>query len=172
LVLAGEIAPDVYGELRLRVAPASPGNLKEGTMRKGLHAVGTVLILCAAISAALWAQDQKSPDQAERVKAVNLVRLINTVEVTYASGHDNHFATWQELWDSGALQSVQARWKMVSGLTLSGGPEVIPGHHLDILVSPDGKSFSIALHDTRHGDGLFSVFSDQSGIIYLGAPIQ
>jgi len=31
---------------------------------------------------------------------------------------------------------------------------------------------SIALHDTRHGGGLFSVFSDQSGIIYLGAPMQ
>ncbi len=27
----------------------------------------------------------------------------------------------------------------------------------------------VALHDTKDGDGLFSVFSDQSGIIFLGA---
>jgi hypothetical protein len=31
---------------------------------------------------------------------------------------------------------------------------------------------SIALHDARRCDGLYSVFSDQSGIIYLGAPMQ
>jgi hypothetical protein len=50
--------------------------------------------------------------------------------------------------------------------------EVIPGYRLDVLASPDRKSFMAALHDTKDGDGRFSVFSDQSGIIFLGAPPQ
>jgi hypothetical protein len=40
-----------------------------------------------------------------------------------------------------------------------------------LLVSADGKSYSVALHDTSEGDGLFSVFSDQNGIIFLGSPL-
>jgi hypothetical protein len=58
-------------------------------------------------------------------------------------------------------------------LQVSGeGPEIIPGYRLDLIVSPDGNSFMVALHDRKEGDGLFSVFSDQTGIIYLGAPLQ
>ncbi len=56
-------------------------------------------------------------------------------------------------------------------LQFSPGPEVMPGYRLDLLVSVDGQSYSLALHDTREGDGLFSVFSDQSGIIYLGSSL-
>jgi hypothetical protein len=63
------------------------------------------------------------------------------------------------------------QWAMVKDLQVSAGPEVMPGYRLDLLVSIDGKSYSLALHDTRDGDGLFSVFSDQSGIIFLGSPL-
>jgi hypothetical protein len=59
----------------------------------------------------------------------------------------------------------------VKDLQVSAGPEVMPGYRLDLLVSADGKSYSVALHDTRDGDGLFSVFSDQNGIIFLGSPL-
>ena len=48
----------------------------------------------------------------------------------------------------------------------------MPGDRLDLLVSVDGQSYSLALHDTRDGDGLFSLFSDQSGIIYSGSALQ
>jgi hypothetical protein len=126
-----------------------------------------VLLLFAALSAASRAQDQKSPSQEERRKAVNLVRAINTAEVRYNSGtskeaNDGHgrWASWIEIYNSG----------LVNALQVSPGPEVIPGYHLDLLASPDGKSFLLALHDTKDGEGLFSVFSDQSGIIFLGAP--
>ncbi len=63
------------------------------------------------------------------------------------------------------------QWAMVKDLQVSAGPEVMRGYHLDLLVSADGKSYSVALHDTRDGDGLFSVFSDQNGIIFLGSPL-
>ena len=131
--------------------------------------ISAVVLLVVALSAASRAQEQKSPSQEERRKAINLVRAINTAEVRYYSGtakganngHDR-FASWTELYDSGLLKDLQ----------VSPGPEVIPGYHLDLLASADGKSFMLALHDKKDGDGLFSVFSDQSGIIFLGAPPQ
>ena len=105
----------------------------------------------------LWPSEPSSPSQSERSQAITLVRKINTAEITYSSsaGH-GRFGSWDELNQSGALKDA----------------EVMPGWHLDLLVPADGKSWSIALHDQREGDALFSVFSDASGIIYIGAPLQ
>jgi hypothetical protein len=137
--------------------------------------------LLVGISAMMLAQDQKSPNQEERAKAVNLVRLINTAELWYNRGTrtengaiDAHgrYASWDELNDSGALKTVQGQMTMVKDLQVSAGPKVMEGYRLDLLVSADGKSYSVALHDTRDGDGLFSLFSDQNGIIFLGSPLQ
>ena len=128
-----------------------------------LQIISAVVLLIVALSAASRAQDQKSPSQEERMKAINLVRAINTAEVLYSVNISHgRFASWTELYDSGLVKDLQ----------VSPGPEVIPGYHLDLLASPDGKSFMLALHDKKDGDGLFSVFSDQSGIIFLGAPPQ
>jgi hypothetical protein len=125
--------------------------------------ISAVVLLIVALSAASRAEDQKSPSQEERLKAVNLVRAINTAEVRYnVNISHGRFASWTELYDSGLVKDLQ----------VSPGPEVIPGYHLDLLASPDGKSFMLALHDKKDGDGLFSVFSDQSGIIFLAAPPQ
>jgi hypothetical protein len=125
--------------------------------------ISAVALLLAALSAALLAQDRKSPNQEERRKAINLVRAINTAEVRYNTDISHgRFASWTELYESGVVKELQ----------VSAGPEVMPGYRLDLLASPDGKSFMLALHDRRDGDGLFSVFSDQTGIIFLGAPPQ
>lgn len=131
--------------------------------------ISAVCLVLVVLSSASRAQDQKSPNEQERRKAINLVRAINTAEVRYYSGttkeaNDGHgrFGSWAELCSSGLVKDLQ----------VSAGPEVIPGYRLDLLASQDGKSFIIALHDTKDGDGLFSVFSDQSGIIFLGAPPQ
>jgi len=71
------------------------------------------------------------------------------------------------LLENGAGAVVQGK-----NLQVSAGLEVMQGYRLDLLVSADGKSYSLALHDTRDGDGLFSLFSDQNGIIFLGSPLQ
>jgi len=128
--------------------------------RSRFQIISAVGLLLVVLSAASRAQDQKSPSQEERLKAINLVRAINTAEVRYnANISHGRFASWSELYNSG----------MVKELEVSPGAEIIPGYRLNLLASPDGKSFLVALHDTRDGDGLFSVFSDQSGIIFLGA---
>jgi hypothetical protein len=162
------------------------------------HMVVAVLLLLVGISAKLLAQDQKSPSHEERAKAVSFVRLINTGENWYNRGVNTktgaieahgRYASWDELNNSGALKTVQdqfgsqasgarvslrssVQWAAVKDLQVSAGPEVMPGYRLDLLVSVDGQSYSLALHDTRDGDGLFSLFSDQSGIIYSGSALQ
>jgi hypothetical protein len=137
-----------------------------------------LLFLLVGISAKLLAQEPKPPSHEERAKAVNLVRLINTAENWYdrggAGGIEAHgrYASWDELNDSGVLKTVQGLMPMAKNLQVSAGPEAMVGYRLDLLVSADGKSYSLALHDTRDGDGLFSLFSDQNGIIFLGSPLQ
>ena len=40
------------------------------------------------------------------------------------------------------------------------------------LLTHNGKSYQLALHDAKPENALFSVFSDQGGIIYTGSPLQ
>jgi hypothetical protein len=162
------------------------------------HVIVAVLLLLVGISAKLLAQEQKSPSHGEPAKAVNLVRLINTAENWYDTGINTNtgaieahgrYASWDELNNSGVLKTLQdqfrsqasgarvslrssVQWAAVKDLQVSAGPEVMPGYRLDLLISVDGQSYSLALHDTREGDGLFSLFSDQSGIIYSGSALQ
>ena len=140
-----------------------------------------LILVLAGTLAVLTAQDQASPARDERARAVNAVRLINTAERTYFLGTKsksdaieahNRYASWDELYKSGAIKVVQGEWAAVKGLDLSAGPETMPGYHLDVIVSEDGKSYSIALHDNKPGDGHFAVFSDQNGLIFTGAPIS
>lgn len=145
---------------------------------RSYSALVAVLFL-VALSAALRArtQEQEVPSHEERAKAINVVRMLNTAEVTYNSkqaqaGNPARFASWEDLYQSGILKPMQEGWATMKDLQLSDGPEIIPGYHLDLLVAADGQSYSIALHDKKEGDRLFSVFSDQTGIIYLGAPLQ
>lgn len=143
------------------------------------YSIVPVVLFFVVLSAALHArtQEQEVPSHEERAKAINVVRMLNTAEVTYSSkqaqaGNPARFVSWEELYQSGILKPMQERWGALKEIQLSDGPEIIPGYHLDLLVAADGQSYSIALHDKKEGDRLFSVFSDQTGIIYLGAPLQ
>ena len=114
-----------------------------------------VLLLLAGVSAKLLAQDQKSPNQEERARAVNLVRLINTAENWYNVGTNTEagvieahgrYASWDELNNSGVLKTVQGLLPMAKTLQVSASPEVMQGYRLDFLVSADGKSYSCLLY--------------------------
>jgi hypothetical protein len=50
--------------------------------------------------------------------------------------------------------------------------KAINGYRGDLIVAADGLSYSFAVHDQQEGHRLFSVFTDQVGIIYLGEPLQ
>jgi hypothetical protein len=147
--------------------------------RSRIYFAVALLLLFVGISVRLRAKDEKSPNQEERTRAVNLVRLINTAELWYnrgttkeASDAHGHYASWDDLYKSGILKKIQDQWPMDKDLQISADPEVMPGYQLNLLVSADGESYSVALHDKREGEGLFSVFSDQNGLIFLGSPLD
>jgi hypothetical protein len=132
-------------------------------------------LTCAALAAA---QTQRSQPphlsyeggafetiQDSRVVGVNVVRLINTAEAGYKDGHDV-FASWDELYRSNAI-TAQERSGAI-GISLASGPEVVPGWVLTLIVSHDGKAYQLSLRNLPDKQCRFSLFSDQSGLIYQG----
>ena len=105
------------------------------------------------------------------VNTTYAIRVINAAESWYRHNH-GRFGSWQELYGSGALRDVQSmveEWRRVSFAT---GPEVIPGYRLGLIVSADGAAYSISLQDIDNNGCGSSMFSDQSGLIYQGAPLD
>ena len=141
-----------------------------------------LLFLTAAFAAHSFARtpnQSRLPDpesQERRAVAVGTVRTINTAEVAYWYGstgggkqHRNRYAAWSELYASGILDEMRQSTPDVSSLLSADG---VQGYKFALIVSPDGKSYELALHDAKpQGDG-FSVFTDQSGLIYTGSPLQ
>jgi hypothetical protein len=141
-----------------------------------LYLVPAVLFFAIAFAAHSSAQDQnQTPPTEQQILAVSTVRTINTAEAAYrfskekgSTQHRDRFATWSDLYSSGVLEEMKPPTN-VSSLITAGG---IQGYKLALIVSPDGQSYQLALHDATPQNALFSVFSDQSGIIYTGSPLQ
>ena len=118
---------------------------------------------------------QNLPSHDEQFTAIAIVRTINTAEVSYRFSKTNdgaprnHYADWSELYASGILNEMKGSTPEVSSLITAAG---LQGYKLALIVSPDGQSYQLALHDAKPENALFSVFSDQGGIIYTGSPLQ
>jgi hypothetical protein len=105
-----------------------------------------------------------------RQTGVNVVRLINTAEMNYKRAHGN-YATWDELFRSGAISEREKPGTLFQGLKLSAGPEVTPDWVLNLVTAAGGKGYELSLRDSPDACG-FSFFSDQRGIIYQGGVID
>lgn len=130
-----------------------------------------ILFLAGGMAIAVRGQNSNPVGPAEQVQAVNLVRVINTAEYSYRKDHAR-FGAWEELYNSGAVSDAQKRSAQWGDITISAGPDVIASHRLGLFVSPDGTAYSVSLHDTQSGACGFSVFSDESGLIYQGSALD
>jgi hypothetical protein len=110
-------------------------------------------------------------DDRDRARAVDVVRILNTAEYEYRRDHGS-FAVWPELYASGAIAKVQKEADQWTALPITSGSQVIPGYFLNLLVSRDAASYSVSLHEAGSNDCGFSVFSDESGLIYQGTVID
>ena len=99
------------------------------------------------------------------------IRVVNAAESAYRQIHGK-FGSWQQLYDSGALVEVQKAVEQWHRIAFATGPEAIPGYHLSLLVSADGSAYSVSVRDTDSGECGVSLFSDQNGLIYRGAPLD
>jgi hypothetical protein len=113
----------------------------------------------------------------EAVRAVNIIRVINTAEVGTCrtkGGHiDEHakFLSWDELLDASCFKEAQRRFSQASELSFSPGPEIVAGLELRLVVSPDGRHYNLWLGQKQEDRCGFAFFSDERGLIYEGRAI-
>jgi hypothetical protein len=134
-------------------------------------AVSSVMVFALGGLLAARGQNANTANSDQNVRAVNLMRIINAAEYSYRRDH-SRFGAWEELYNSGAVEDAQKHSTQWGDVSISAGPEVISSHRLGLLVSPDGTSYSVSLHDTQSAPCGFSLFSDESGLIYQGAALD
>ena len=152
-------------------------------MNKIYVVFSAAVVLTVAFAAYGFAKPQTQsnsenlPSPQDQLTAVTIVRAINTAEVSYLYGYGkgpeasqprHRYATWPDLYASGLLEGLKSApgiWSLVNA-------DGVQGYKLALIVSSDGQSYELALHDAKPENALFSVFSDQSGLIYTGEPLQ
>jgi len=143
--------------------------------RSFLRPIGAGLaLLVVGLCLAARAQDLRSAAQRndlDRARAVDVLRIINTAEYDYRRDHGS-FAVWPELYASGAIGKVQKQVNQWTALSITAGQQVIPGYFLNLLVSRDAASYLVSLREAGTNDCGYSVFSDESGLIYQGTLID
>jgi hypothetical protein len=135
--------------------------------------LGLVLLVVGFFLAAR-AQDFRPaivPAYIDHARVIDVLRVINTAEYDYRRDHGS-FAGWPELYASGAVKKVQEEVNQWTALPITAGAEVIPGYFLNLLVSRDERSYLVSLRESGTNDCGFSVFSDESGLIYQGTVID
>lgn len=113
----------------------------------------------------------------QRILAVGIVRLINTAEVDCRLkdgkvDENEKFLPWDELLNAPCFKQAQSRVRFThfNISSLSPGPEIVPGLELRLVVSPDGKHYSLWLGQKGDICG-FAFYSDERGMIYEGKAI-
>lgn len=143
-------------------------------MRK-MCAVG--MVLCAGIlltGTTVWAQKKASPTVQDRQReqhslAFNMVAAINAAEAN-AKQKTGAYATWETLFNTGEFTDTGTKWAPESVPTVKHamygpGPEIVPGWKLRLILSKDGKAYSLLLEDANDPKCHYAVVSDERGII-------
>lgn len=136
------------------------------------------LLLLVGVLTPQFAQEPASTDKSEpeeaRALLIGLMRTINTAEVTDLSKYGS-YASWpillshQQEYFNGWLVRFHPNEPT---LRFADGPEVLPGVTLRLNVHIDGRGYDVRLQDiveTKYG---YASFSDESGVIYQGQPLQ
>ena len=105
--------------------------------------------------------------QDSHMLGVSLVHFLNDSEADYKA-KEGKYADWEELANSAYFQARKGRWAQTEGVTVSPGPEIIPGWRLSLVCSADGASYQLMLQKAGDKVCMFSFFSDPSGLIYQG----
>lgn len=129
------------------------------------------VLLAIAIAVPALAQNVSPPtsQQQSRQLAVDIVRIINTAEQYYRTQHDR-FATLEELRRTGAFPKSENNSQAAQALAAAVGPDV-GGFYLRLFTSVDGSQYVLSLEDQKD-PAMWSVFSNEKGLIYTGSVIQ
>ncbi len=150
-------------------------------MTKKTIVVSTILFAGGLLTIpAIAAQKKASPTVQERQSeqhslAVNIVRAINTAELNYKQKHGG-YATWDTLISNGDFTDHGTKWAPESMPTVAhamygGGPEIVPGWKLRLLLSKDNNSYVVFLEDANDAKCSYAVISNEKGLIRESRPL-
>jgi len=109
---------------------------------------------------------QSGGDNAAHTADINLVRTINTAEVTYKWKY-GRFADFDTLNAAGLIKRYGN-----AEVTFAKSPAVLPNLQVVVLIPAIQDTYLIAVHDDSVHGAPYSVFSGASGIIYLAEPLH
>jgi hypothetical protein len=118
------------------------------------------------------------PDINEKRLAVNLVRVINTAEMSYSAKDGGSFAEWDALSVSQgfkqAIDDFSHNSPKLKDLNVGAPADIMPGWRLRLTVSSDKKSYAVAVSNTSDKECSYALVSDEEGVIrearMLGCP--
>jgi hypothetical protein len=130
---------------------------------------GFLLFVSAFLRANGQAPALQQPDIHEKRFAVDLVRVINTAEMSFRDQHNNSFAPWDALTASPGFQKARdtslRNDPMLGNINTSNPSEVVAGWRLRLAVAPDSKSYVVVLANTSDKNCGYAVVSDEEGLI-------
>ena len=145
-------------------------------MKKHRIVLSTVLLVLAlGLLTPQFAQepstDSEKTDQQKlhQTLGMGLVRTINTAEVTDRIEYGS-YAPWQSLLAHQQEKFNHWRATYFPEEMFAGMPEILPGYSLRLNVHADGQGYDLRLQDGRSKQ--WAVFSDESGVIWVGEPLQ
>jgi hypothetical protein len=130
-----------------------------------------VAVLCAVLCFAVsqYAQERipGNSEHARNIKAVSLLRNINTAEASYFD--KNHaYATWPVLLSAEPKFFEYFLSRNNQGdlnLRFADLPDILPGWSLRLNVHADGRGYDVLLVDTTDKRCGYAALSDESGLI-------
>lgn len=116
--------------------------------------------------------EKSEQEMQRRALLIGLMRTINTAEVTDRSQYGS-YASWETLFAHNAeyLNEWLARYHPEYS-RFADLPEILPGCNVRLNVHADRQGYDVRLQDTAGAKSGFAAFSDESGLIYQGAPLR
>jgi hypothetical protein len=135
-----------------------------------------VVIAVTCFSLATLAQTQSScanPKDAQSA-LIGAFRVINTAEVNYRM-QNGSFANMTELAAYPTFKKFAEHLRSqaeAGSVELGGADDPLPGYTVRLLVSSDGKAYSLAATKKAEPCGGVGAATDDRGVIYLVEPIR
>jgi hypothetical protein len=111
----------------------------------------------------------RGPDYPELKLAVDLVRVINTAQMTYRDQSAGMFAAWNDLSRSqgfgNAIDNFAHGDPKLKDVKLDDPSDIMPGWRLRLTVAPDKKSYIVFLERTSD-QKRYAFVSDEEGVIW------
>ncbi len=149
-------------------------------MKKHRILLSTVLLVLAlGVLTPQFAQDASTnaektdQEKLHRALGMGLVRTINTAEVTQRINYGS-YASWQTLlahYPKYMNQFIAMDYPQEANMQFGDMPEILPGYGLRLNLHADGQGYDLRLEDTT-AKPRYAAFSDESGVIWQGEPLQ